>query len=319
MNLCINLKKYIFLLICCFLSLTGTENHAFSEQIIGPTDVYYLAKSIDDSIVSAYGLTYRFDKKMLSNNIRPRNSYQKLLSVADEFNLLHDNAISQAKLDEARRTDVVNTKPADLYRVLQYMKDFLLSQGIYAEYGGERENKTPSDVTHMLRQISYHNMEIARQKNIPTDWSSPSQVYDAIIKDILPVVQAVAAESGYKFREFDFPEQAVTGIVPRNITRLLHHIYKNISRYYIAKGGYEPLTLIEVTECDTIEAGDSFDLIKAISAEFKAMSGKKTLNADVAEKYNRWKESKSEIVPGDVFRLLQYNYILCKRIMEAGK
>ncbi len=299
--------------------LPGTPGpYAFeSGGKITPVDVFYLAKSIDDSLISLYDLRYEFKKKKLSNNIRPRNSYQKLLTLADEFNLLHYNAIDRAKLDRARKVDVVNTRPADLYNVLSLIKGYLDSRGAYIEHTGERLSKTPSDVTHMLRQISYHHIEIAKQKNIPMNWSTPPQVYEAIMQDILPVVHTVAEEVGYKHNPFDFPIQPVKEIVPRNLTKLLQNIYKNISAYYINKEGYDPLVLIEVNDCDDIEPGDSFDLIKAISAELKAMSGTMTLDSETAARYGRWKNAKSTIAPGDVYRLLQYNYILSKRILES--
>ncbi len=308
----------LILIVISFPAVLQETYAANLGGVITPTDIYYLTKSIDDSLVAMYGLTYQFDKKRLSDNIRPRNSYQKLLSLADEFNLLHNRVLDQAKLDEARRIDVVNTRPADLYRVLVLMKDYLDSQGTYTEHTGSRDSKTPSDVTHMLRQISYHHIEIAKQKNIATNWSTPPQVFDAIMQDILPTIYMIGKEAGYLHNLYDFPMQPVKGIVPRNITKLIQCIYANITGYYAKKGKYDPLVLITVNDCDDITPSDSFDLVKVVSAELKAMSGSNDLDAETAKRYAKWKAAKTTIAPGDVYRLLEHSYILSKRILEKS-
>ncbi|MDM8552626.1 hypothetical protein QUF72_21260 [Desulfobacterales bacterium HSG2] len=289
-------------------------------ETITPTDVYYLAKSIDDSLVAMYGLTSEFNKKRLSNNIRPRNVYEKLLSVADEFNLIHGNVIDRSRLNAAREVDILTTKPRDPYRILSLIKDYLVLQNKFLEHTESRTPKTPSDVAHLLRQISYHHVEIARKKGMVTNWSTPGQVYDAIVKDILPVVKGVANEAGLEYDDYPFPKQPLTGVIPLNVSKLLQHLYKNISEHYKTRGWYDPLVLIEINDCDDISPGDSFDFVKVISAEFKAMSGNKRLSSQTAERYRVWKDSKERIVPGDVYRLLQYNYILSKRALKkAGR
>ena len=297
--------------------LPATQVWGASEGNITPVDVYYLTQSIDDSLVSMYGLTYEFKRKKLSSNIRPRNSYQQLLSLADEFNFLHPGAIDESKLGEARRIDLVNVKPSDLFAVFSLIKEYLVSAGHYTEYHGERTPKVPSDVNYMLRQISHHHLEIAKQRNIQTNWSTPAQVYDAIMNDILPVVHQLVEDAGTLHTHYEFPIQPVRGIKPLNITRLLQHIYANLSGHYVKKINYEPLILIKANDCDEVTPGDSFDLIKAISAELIAMAGKTTLDSETAAKYGRWKQSKSEIVTGDVFRLLQYVYILSEKMLES--
>jgi len=306
------LLAILFVMFQCF-GIMGTN--ARGSDIM-PTDIYYLAKSIDDSLISAYGLTSIFEKKMLSSNIRPRNSYQKLLSLADEFNLLHNNAISKAKLDAARQVDTLATKPGDLYNVLSLIKNHLVRKDMFFESAEMRSPKTPSDVTHMLRQISFHHIEIAEMKNIPYDWSTPAQVYDAVMRDILPVVTGVADEAGVEYEPYPFPRQPEKGVIPRNITKIIQHIYGNIAQYYKKKGNYDSLVLIEVSDCDDISPGDSFDLVKAISAELRAMSGDRQPDTKVLDRYKTWKASKEKIGPGDVYRLLQHIYILSKTILE---
>ena len=288
-----------------------------SEGQTTPVDVYYLAKSIDDSLVSVYGLPHEFRKKKLSSNTRPRNNYHQAVSMTEEFNLLHPGAIDSGKLSEVRQIDVLKARPSDIFAMLSLIKDYLVSAGHYTEYHGERTPKVPSDVNYMLRQISHHHLEIARQKKIQTNWSTPERVYDAIMNEILPVVHQIAEDVGYPYKAYEFPMQPVRGILPLNITELLQHIYANLSSHYIKSIEYEPLILTEANECDEITSGDSFDLIKAISPELRAMAGKMTLDSDTAVKYERWRQSKSEIVTGDIFRLLQYVYILSEKILES--
>lgn len=291
------------------------KSHA---EDVTPTDVYYLAKSIDDSLVSMYGLTGVFRKKRLSDNLRPRNSYEKLLSVADEFDLLHDNALDQNRVNQARKLDTLATKPRDLLEVLSLIRAHLVERDRFSEHTGSKSLKTPSDVTHMLRRISFHHIEIAKKKGIETNWATPAQVYDATLKHIMPTVREVADQVGVEYGEHPFPKQPLHQITPRNIAKLLQHLYQNISEYYKTKGWYDPLILIEVNECDEISPGDSFDLIKAISAEFKAMSGDRPVSPDTMRLYEEWKASKERIVPGDVYRLLQYGYILSKRALKKS-
>ncbi len=115
---------------------------------------------------------------------------------------------------------------------------------------------------------------------------------------------------------FLFLNSRCTGIMPRNVYNLLFHLYVNISKYYINKGEYDPIILEKMNDCDEISPADVFDLTQVIAAELKAKSGNKTLDSESMTNYTRWKEGKDKIVPGDVFRLIQYNFILTKRSLE---
>lgn len=283
---------------------------------ITPTDVYYLAKSLDDSLISMYGLSSKLNKKRISNNLKPRNVYQKVLAVADEFSFLHANALNPVKLTEARNIDMNRTGPGDVYGILTLMKDYLAVNNAFAESAEARTQKTPNDVFQMLRQISLHHNEIARKKSIATDWATPKQVYETVVTNILPAVEKMAHEAEIEHKVFPFPKQPVSGVIPRYVYKLLYHVYKNISEFYMNKGGYDPIIIEEVNDCDDISPADVFDLAVIISAELKVRSGKKNLDTNTASQYKRWKESKDKIVPGDVFRLIQYNFILTRRVLE---
>ncbi|MGE0082985.1 MAG: hypothetical protein AB7S75_01050 [Desulfococcaceae bacterium] len=74
-----NRQKRFVVKVMSILVLALLPAGAFGQtaEEITSTDVYYLAKSIDDSIVSLYQLTGKLSKKRISSNLRPRNVYMK--------------------------------------------------------------------------------------------------------------------------------------------------------------------------------------------------------------------------------------------------
>jgi len=305
-----------YVMMMVFILSAAEAQNTETWKTITPTDVYYLAKTIDNSLVSVYDLTSVLEKKRISNNLRPRNVYQKALSVAEEFNLLHGNIINQANLNDAYNIDMAKSKPEDVYKVLSLMSDVLTSKNSFTEITETKTPKVPSDVFQMMRQISMHHHEIAKKKNIQTIWATPAQVYDAVVKNIMPVSYSIAKETGKEYEAFLFPKQPMSGVIPRNVYNLLYHLYNNIAAYYTGKGEYDPVILEKINDCDETSPADVFDLTQIISAELKAKSGNKSLDSESIARYNKWKEGKDKILPGDTFRLLQYNFILTKRSLE---
>ncbi len=299
-----------------FSALFPAVSFGQTSEEITFTDVYYLAKSIDDSLVQMYQLTGKLNKKRISNNLRVRNVYMKALSVAEEFNDLHANALNNLALSEAYSIDINQAKPANVYAILSLIKDYLISKDKFAESAEDKTAKTPNDVFQMTRQISLHHTETAGKMNMKTEWGTPAQVYETVVTGIMPAVEGIADEAGIKHNEFSFPKQPVSGVKPRNVYHLLTQVYKNISGYYMNRGGYDPIVPETINDCDDISPADVFDLAGIISAELKARTGNKALNAKTAGSYSRWKESKDKIVPGDVFRLIQYNFILSKNVLK---
>jgi hypothetical protein len=81
--------------------------------------VYYLVQSIDEILVQQYELsTEPFVKKRMSENLRPRNVYQKALAVVEEFNVLHPNVINRDVLLAAQSIDASQTQPKDVYALI---------------------------------------------------------------------------------------------------------------------------------------------------------------------------------------------------------
>jgi hypothetical protein len=284
-----------------------------------PTDVYHLAKSIDDSLTFMYSLTSKLTKKRISDNLKPRNVYMKALTVAEEFNTLHPNAIDSAKLSEAANIDASRTKPGDVYALLNLIKNYLITENAFTESPEEMDARTPNDVFQMLRQVSMHHYEIAKKKNLVTGWGTPARVYEAVVTGILPAVGEIADDAKIAHEDFPFPKQPVGGVAPRNVYNLLYHVYNNISQFYMNKGGYDSVFLTKMNDCDEISPADVFDLVQIIVGELKARSGNKMMATKTASRYTTWKNSKEKIVPGDVFRLIQYNFMLTKKALETEK
>lgn len=301
------------LLFVMAVSGTGTSGE------ITPTDVYYLAKSVDDSLVRMYQAEGVFEKKRISNNLSPRNVFEKAIDITEKFNMLHNYAVARDRLAEVSKIgDMSRIAPSDVYAVLSLIKDCMTKQGVFAEYSGEKNPKVPSDVFHLMRQLSWRCSEIAKKKGIVTNWATPAQVYESAVTAMLPAVQAMAGEAGVKYEDYSFPRQPVSGVVPRYVYNLLYHTYGNISKYYIyKKGNYEPVVFLDINDCDDISPADVFDLTQVIASELKADIGVKALSPETAEVYAKWKESHAEILPGHVFRLIQYNYILSKKVLEG--
>ncbi|GEM_PF-5320757 len=297
--------------------VSASETGAAGE--ITPAEIYYLAESVDDSLVKMYQLEGTYDKKRISNNLRPRNVFEKALDVTEKFNMLHNHAIDRNRLAEASKVaDMSRVTPADTYAVLSLIKDYMTKEGVFAEYTGEKSPKTPSDVFHLMRQLSWRCSEIAKKKGIVTNWASPAQVYESAVTTLMPAVQAMAGEAGLKYEDYPFPRQPVSSVVPRYNYNLLCHVYNNISKYYMyKKGNYEPVVFLEVNDCDDISPADVFDLAQIVASELRANIGIRPLSPETAANYARWKESHAEILPGHVFRLIQYNFILSKKVLEG--
>lgn len=288
-----------------------------TPQEITPTEVYYLARSIDESLAHTYNLPDEsFLKKRMSENLRPRNVYQKAFAVVQEFGMLHPGVIDPQQITTAQSLDVNQTVPGDVYKLLTLMSGYFAARGQLVEIEELREQKVPSDVYQILRQITGRHIRIAEQKGMVTDWASVPRVYDAVVKNLLPAVQTVADDAGIVYQDYPFPRQPVNDVTPRNIYKLVGHIYRNIASYHRQKEAYEPIELVEVTDCDEIAPVDVFDLIQVVSAELKAEVGVKPLAATTAEAYRKWREQQETLVPGHTFRLGQYLYILTKAVLE---
>ncbi len=183
MNFCLKIfGLYVMIMVFTFSAADAQDTETW--KTIAPTDVYYLAKAIDNSLVSMYDLTSLSEKKRISSNLRPRNVYQKVLSVAEEFNLLHGNLISQANLNDAYNIDMANAKPANVYGVLTLMKEVLAAKNSFTESTEAKTPKTPSDVFQMMRQISMHHHEIAKKKNIQTTWATSGRMFMILLSKI---------------------------------------------------------------------------------------------------------------------------------------
>ena len=127
------------------IGVTARISAGQTPQEITPTDVYYLAKSIDESLVRMYNLSNEpFLKKRISENLKPRNVYQKALSVVEEFRVLHPDALDADALTAAQQVDVSQTIPKDVYNLLRKIANYLSVRGRLVEVEEIREKKSPA-------------------------------------------------------------------------------------------------------------------------------------------------------------------------------
>ena len=214
----------IFMLINAFIPLNNVDS---ADEIV-PTDVYYLLKSIDDSLVEMHSLYTEFDKVQFADNIKISSNFVRALLLAEEFGYLHTNIFGQASISEKQlqkleeKVDPANVQPKDVYHVLLLIKNVLSARDSFIEYKGDKKEKTPSDVYQMLRQISHHHLEIFYQRN-PIPWKKPERVYEANLFSIYPYLIKIVKEKGLVPEKFSFPEKAAQEIIPKDFVCVSFH------------------------------------------------------------------------------------------------
>ena len=84
-----NLHRFLETYRWGMLSRTPAGN---GEKTIGPTEVYYLALTIDQAICRLHGDLSTFRKEKLSLNVKPRNVFQRALGLVEEHQTLFPQA-----------------------------------------------------------------------------------------------------------------------------------------------------------------------------------------------------------------------------------
>lgn len=316
MNIRSNLPKRFGILAFQAVLITGAfflSSPVRAEKT--PTDVYYLALSIDNSLGERFKLAGDFEKERISDTLKPRNVFLKALAVVEEFGDLGIGSIDQARFNAARRTDMSAVKPGNVFNLLNLIRERLMEQDKYSEYDGIREAKTPGDVFQLLRRLSFHNLQIARKNGIPVKWGTPELVYDANMHHILAPLHSIADETRVAYKPFRFPKNALKDIYPRYVYKLQEAVYKNMARHFADKRGYKPIEFLRIKDLDALTPADVLDITGIISAELKALVGDKTLDRENLDKYAEWKRGR-QITPGDVIQLVQHNFMISRKINE---
>lgn len=278
-----------------------------------PTDVYYLALSVDNSLKAMFELAEDFNREKISDTLKPRNVFLKALEVAGEFAELNIGRIDRDRLEAAERLDASSARPENVYSVLSLVEEQLRARNSYLEYQGFRETRTPSDVFQMLRQISFRHLSIAKKKGLRVNWGTPEPVYEENIRHVMAELQSLARETEVDFEPFHFPKNPLKDIYPRYVFKLQQAVYDNIARYFAEKKGYKPIRFLKILDLDQITPADVLDVTHIVMAELDAVIGGRELGRKIDKQYNDWKSGR-KIVPGDVIHLVQYNFTLTRKI-----
>ena len=284
---------------------------------IAPTDVWNLAKSIDDSIQRRYDIDSSYNKNYLTYSAKPRNVFQRVIFLAEEYNVIHPDGVDLSEVEKARKKEAEDIRPQDVYNVLLLIKESLVAENHWVEMTGMEGEKEPSDVYQMLRQISYHLSQAAEQLGLPA-WAIPARVYEANCVQVLPMLMsAVTAAAGKKPDPFQFPKSAMRGIRPIDIFWLQRMIYQDIGEFYKKQKSYEPIKFEDPRHLNRITPADVFDLTQVIIGELKVLLGDtQELDSEIANRYAKWRTEKQHVLPGDVYHLVRYNLRLASLLVR---
>ncbi len=307
----------IFMLISVFIPLNNVDS---ADEIVS-MDVYYLLKSIDDSLVEMHSLYTEFDKVQFADNIKISSNFQRALLLAEEFSYLHTNIFGQASISEKqlqkleKEVNLTNVQPEDVYRVLSIIKNVLLAKGNFIEYKGNKIEKTPSDVYQMMRQISHHHLEIFYLRD-PVPWKKPERVYEANLFSIYSQLIKIVKEHGLVPEMFSFPKKPTKGIKPKDVYAAQIYFYDLLQKYLASKvSNYEPVYIEQTRDQSKIDPGDVFELSQIIIADIKSVLGNtQKLGRQTLSRYYSWKSDKLHIIPGDVYNLVQHNISLLESL-----
>ncbi len=316
------IKRTIAFIILMLINAFIPLNNVDSADEITSTDVYYLLKSIDDSLVEMHELYTEFDKEQFANNNKLNSNFQRAIKLAEEFSYLHTNVFGQSSISRKqlqrleKEANYAHIQPEDVYDVISIIKNVLLSGGNFIEYKGERKEKTPSDVYQMMRQTAYSHLLIFNKRN-PIPWNKPERVYEANFFEIYPMLIKIVREKGHVPEIFSFPQKPATGILPRDVYNAEIYLYDLVQKYLTSKmSNYEPVYIVQTKYLTKIEPSDVFDLAQIIIAELKSVSGNpQKLDRQTLSRYYSWKSDKlHNIIPGDVYNLVQYNISLLESL-----
>ena len=291
-------------------------------RAITSTDVYYLAKSIDESLIQMHDLYKVFDKEYISKNVKPRNVYQRAVSLADEFHNLHPKVmgnkyINKKLLGMLKQVDPGDLQPKHVYSVLNLIKQHLIAENKYVAFKGKKSDKEPSDVYHMLRQTSFHHMEIARNRN-PIPWNNSARVFDANFFEIYSILFKIADEQKASLQKFKFPLIPAENIRPQDVYKSQLYLDDLLKKYYYLKDpSYVPIDFESTSDVNSIDPNDVFDLTQIIIAELKSRVKEIiVLDKQTLTRYYNWKNKKRKVTPGDVYNLTQHNIFFMEKILN---
>lgn len=294
--------------------LLGGPAAAAAEKSKTPTDVYNLAQSIDYALTNRYNLNRFFKAPVLTDNAKARNVFQKALGTVREFRALGIGGIDQAELNKAAQVDPDKVKPDQVYALLKLIEVQLRKSGIKVQESTyDVGRKTPSQVFALLRRLSAHHRELAAKLEIEVDWGTPGPVYDLNVRRVLPAVQAVADKAGVEYKPFRFPKIPLKKVYPRHVFMLQRATYNNLAEYFRKTAEYEPIEFKRIVDTHVLNPGDVADVTRIFLGELGVLIGYPQISMKTLGRYEIWARGR-KITPGDVIQLVQYNFVLSRRI-----
>jgi hypothetical protein len=311
------------LVACLFLfpAVSSAQGTTYAGTGLGtPAFSYYLAESIIRSYQNMFQLDENFQRKPISNNLKPQNVYERTLGIMEEFETLFPGVITQQQRDTAYAVDPTKASPTEITEILTLIRNELERQGAWHEYDGVRTSKTPNEVYQHMRKIGWCHRQIAVQRGIQTTWDSVDRVYETVVQEFLPTVYAIADANDFAYESYGFPRQPSKGVKPRNIYKLVIALYTNIITYYtLREGAGDTVEFVEVNDCDDITPADVFDLEQVVAAELKLRNPALKPSEQVVGQFKSWRATQEKLVPGHTFRLLQHLYILTENVLEQRR
>ena len=278
-----------------------------ADMVITPTDVYYLAESINASLMATYGVADDFSAEWISRNLKPANVLLRTKWIVRSASVaLEGFDITQGEAKEVLDAEPNPVKPGHVYSTLGALRSFLESKNAYAEHQGKQITRTPSDVYHNVRRLSHTLANISRKNGNKPFWQIPAGPYQIQAEEIMPYVETLVQRKGSNANEFLFPKEAVAGVKPQHIYIANRALYRNISA--MAPAGFKPVVFEEVKGLGAIGPDDVFDLCIVIASEIRIMAGaEKTIHPANEANYKQWKTQVPMIKPGHVYSITQFN------------
>ena len=308
----------LFACLCLLTTISSAQDAKYAGTGLGtPAFSYYLAETIIQSYQNMFQLDENFQRKTISNNLKPQNVYERTLEIMEEFETLFPGVITQQQRETAYAVNPTKASPTEISEILTLIRNELERQGALREYDGLRTAKTPNEVYQLMRKIGWCHRQIAAQRGIQTTWDSVDRVYETVVYEFLPTVYAIADANAFAYESYGFPLQPSEGVKPRNIYKLVIALYKNITQYYtLREETGDMVQFVEVSDCDEITPADVFDLEQVVSAELKLINPALKPSGEVVGQFKSWRATQEKLVPGHTFRLMQHLYILTKNVLE---
>ena len=304
--------------LCLSSSFVNAQDRYSGIEIGTPAYSYYLAENILRSYEQMFQIQDNFQKKAISNNLRPRNVYERTLGVMEEFDTLFPGVITQQQRDAAYAVDADKAGPKEISGILMLMLHELERQNALVEYSGPRSAKTPNDVYQIMRKIGWYHRKIASQRELKTNWDSVDRVYETVVYKFLPTVYAIADERELSYESYAFPMQPSQQVKPRNIYKLVVALYQQIVQYDALHEGeaLEAVQFVAITDCDEISPADVFDLGQIVAAELRLTHPHLQISGQLDSRFSSWRAAQDKLLPGHTFRLLQHLYITIERSVQ---